>query len=89
MVYIHTFFIALSLLLMGLLCITSAQELMSTPLGEKVSMGLAVFWIARLAMQFFGYSSELWKGKKFETLMHITFSLLWIYFSVVFLMPFL
>lgn len=89
MVYIHTFFIALSLLLMGLLCITSAQELMSTPLGEKVSMGLAVFWIARLVMQFFGYSSELWKGKKFETLMHITFSLLWIYFSVVFLMPFL
>lgn len=89
MFYIHTFFIALSLLLMGLLCITSAQQLYSTPFGKKVSAGLAVFWIARLAIQFFGYSSELWKGKKFETAMHLLFSLLWIYFSFVFLIPFM
>lgn len=89
MFYIHTFFIALLLLLTGLLCVTSAQELISTSLGKKVSVGLAVFWIARLAIQFFGYSSELWKGKKFETAMHLIFSLLWIYFSFVFLIPFM
>lgn len=89
MFYIHTFFIALSLLLMGLLCITSAYELASTPLGKKVSLGLALFWIARLAIQFFGYSSELWKGKKFETAIHVIFSLLWFYFCWVFLLPFI
>ncbi len=87
MFYIHTFFIAFSLLLMGLLCITSAQELTTTPLGKKVSVGLAVFWIARLVIQFFGYSSELWKGKRFETVMHIAFSILWLYFCWVFLLP--
>ncbi len=84
MFYIHTFFIALLLLLMGLLCLTSAPELINTSLGKKVSLGLAMFWLARLAIQFFGYSSELWKGKKFETGIHILFSVLWIYFCWVF-----
>jgi hypothetical protein len=84
MFYIHTFFIALLLLLMGLLCLTSAPELINTSLGKKVSLGLAVFWLARLVIQFFGYSSELWRGKKFETSIHILFSVLWMYFCWVF-----
>ena len=33
MMYIHTFFIALMVLLMGILCITSSYELVNTPLG--------------------------------------------------------
>ena len=88
MVYVHTFFIALVLLLMGLLCITSTKELISTSLGKKISFGLGIFWIARLFIQFFGYSCELWKGKKFETAVHIIFSLLWTYFSILFLIAF-
>lgn len=82
--YVHTFFIALMVLLMGLLCITSADELIVTGLGRKLAGGLAVFWCCRLLMQFFGYSSILWKGKTFETLMHIIFTLLWIYLTVIF-----
>ena len=66
MMYVHTFFIALVVLLMGVLCVTSASELVNTPLGQKVCTGLFVFWFARLIIQFFGYSSELWKGKPFE-----------------------
>jgi hypothetical protein len=84
MMRVHTFFIALILLLMGLLCLTSSNELSETNLGKKISLGLGIFWTTRLLIQFFGYSSDLWKGKKFETFAHIAFSLFWIYLSVIF-----
>lgn len=84
MMYIHTFFIALVLLLMGVLCLTSSKEIMTTELGNRLCLGFAVFWAIRLFIQFFGYSSELWKGKRFEGAIHVLFSLIWLYFSVVF-----
>lgn len=79
---VHTFFIALVVFLMGVLCLTSSGELVNTELGKKISLGLGVFWVVRLYFQFFGYSSDLWKGKKFETAVHIMFSFLWAYLSV-------
>lgn len=82
---VHTFFIALVVFLMGVLCLTSSSELVNTELGKKVSLGLGVFWVVRLYFQFFGYSSDLWKGKKFETAVHIMFSFLWTYLSITFL----
>jgi hypothetical protein len=82
--YVHTFFIALTVLLMGLLCLSSTQLLLTTPLGHRICLGLAVFWTLRLLFQFFGYSAQLWKGKRFETLVHIAFSGLWLYLSTVF-----
>ena len=85
MMTVHTFFIALTVLLMGLLCLTSSAELIETNLGKKTSLGLGLFWTVRLVIQFFGYSTNLWKGKKFETLMHIIFSLHWTYLSIIFL----
>lgn len=84
MMYVHTFFIAFAVLLMGLLCLTSAAELVGTPLGRRVAVGLGVFWLARLLIQFFGYSASLWRGKRFETVVHVLFSVLWTYLSVVF-----
>ncbi len=86
MMYIHTFFIALVVFLMGLLCLTSATDLVTTTLGKRICLGLGIFWTARLYIQFFGYSSNLWKGKPFETTMHAFFSILWIYFSAVFIL---
>jgi hypothetical protein len=85
MIKVHTFFIALTVLLMGLLCLSASKELIQTPLGKKISLGLGVFWTLRLLIQFFGYSPNLWKGKTFETLIHIVFSLFWTYLSVLFL----
>lgn len=82
---IHTFFIALVVFLMGLLCLISTTELIETKLGKTISMGLGIFWIMRLFIQFFGYSSTLWRGKIFETTIHILFSLLWLYLSLVFI----
>jgi hypothetical protein len=84
MMYVHTFFIALTLLLMGILCLTSSQDLVTTSLGRRVLLGFAIFWFARLLIQFFGYSSELWRGKRFETIVHVVFSLIWSYFTSIF-----
>jgi hypothetical protein len=80
MMTIHTFFIALTVFLMGLLCLTSSKE--------KILLGLGIFWTIRLFIQFFGYSSALWKGKKLETIIHIIFSLLWLYLSTIFLLAY-
>lgn len=84
MMNFHAFFIALAVFLMGALCVSSAELLLQDGLGKIISLGMALFWTCRLFVQFFGYSSELWKGKKFETSMHILFSLFWIYVSAVF-----
>jgi hypothetical protein len=85
MMTVHTFFIAFTVFLMGLLCLTSANELVETVLGKKIALGFGIFWTVRLFIQFFGYSTELWKGKNFETTMHILFSILWAYLSFIFL----
>ena len=89
MMYVHAFFIALVIFLMGLLCLTSAAELTTTTIGKRISSGLGIFWITRLLIQFFGYSSLLWKGKTFETTVHILFSILWTYISSVFILVYL
>ncbi len=85
MMYVHTFFIALMVLLMGILCVSSANEMIETAFGRKIALGFGIFWSIRLVIQFFGYSSELWKGKVFETVAHIIFSITWAYFSYIFL----
>ena len=86
---VHTFFIALVVFLMGVLCISSADLLINTELGRRVSLGLGIFWATRMFFQFFVYSKDLWRGKTFETIIHIIFSCLWIYFSVIFLKVYL
>ncbi len=84
MMTVHTFFVALVVFLMGLLCVTSTNELIETPLGKTISLGFAIFWLLRLFIQFFGYSMELWKGKRFETVVHVVFIGFWVYLSTVF-----
>lgn len=88
LIHIHTLFIALTVFLMGLLCACCAADLLITGLGKKLLFGLCVFWVIRLYIQFFGYSKKLWKGKKFETAIHIVFSFLWMYVTAVFFVAF-
>ena len=89
MMEVHTFFVALFVFLMGLLCLTSASDLVLTNFGRRIALGFAVFWSIRLVIQFFWYSAKLWKGKIFETIVHILFSLFWCYMSIVFWLIFL
>jgi hypothetical protein len=88
MFYVHSFFIALGVFLIGILCLMSSEELIRTRFGKEICLGLGLFWLARLLAQFFGYSSKLWKGKIFETTIHVLFSVFWTYLSVVFLMAY-
>jgi len=83
---VHTFFIALVVFLMGALCLTSSEELVSTSLGRKICLGLGVFWSLRLLFQLFVYSSALWRGKMKETVIHVLFTLTWLYLSGVFIL---
>jgi hypothetical protein len=84
MMYIHTFFIAFVVFLMGILCLTCSNDIVETALGKKLALGLCTFWTARFLIQFLGYSTELWRGKAFETGVHILFSLFWGYVSIIF-----
>jgi hypothetical protein len=83
---VHTFFVAFTVLLMGVLCLVSSADLVSTRLGKQISFGLFIFWFTRFVFQFFVYSPKLWKGKPFETTAHIGFALIWLYLSVIFLL---
>ncbi|NJM37167.1 MAG: hypothetical protein HC845_04440 [Akkermansiaceae bacterium] len=83
---VHMFFIALIVLLMGVLSLTSAHLLTTTVLGSRICWGLAFFWFTRLIIQFVWYSPELWRGKLFETTIHILFSLMWVFFGGIFLL---
>lgn len=85
MMKVHTFFIALTVFLMGLLCFTSAKELYGTDLGRKICLGMGCFWLIRLFFQLFIYSRKLWLGKFFETTIHIVFTFFWGYMSFVFI----
>lgn len=76
---VHAIFIALILLMMGLLLVTLPHALLAPdPLARAVCTGLAIFWAVRLWMQWFLYDAELWRGKTFETLMHFAFTGLWL-----------
>ena len=86
MMKVHSFFIALTVLLMGLLCVTSSAELIGTGLGRRIALGLGLFWAARLVIQLFGYSPQLWRGKIVETVLHVVLTTIWAYFSTVFLL---
>lgn len=84
MMQVHTFFIAIVVFLIGLLCSTSATDLVETALGRRIALGLGIFWGLRALVQWFVYSPDLWRGKRLETTIHILFSLLWVYCTVVF-----
>jgi hypothetical protein len=87
---VHAIFIALLLLMMGLLLITMPRALIAPePLARAVTGGLAVFWGLRLWMQWFLYDAELWRGKKFETATHVAFSGLWIFLTATLFAAFL
>ena len=88
LLYVHTFFIALVVFMTGLLCISSSQELLHTSFGKIISLFLAIFWGIRLLIQIFGYSSEIWKGKKFETTVHIVLLLFWTYLTAIFMLTY-
>lgn len=83
--YVHTFFIALVVVLLGILALFYTKELLTpSPLARVVLSGILFFWVCRLLIQFFVYDASLWKGNRFNTRMHVLFSFLWLYLVCVF-----
>lgn len=88
MMYVHTFFVAFVVFLIGVFSFFYANEIISTKLGKVISLGFFIFWFTRLLFQFFVYSPKLWKGKKFESIMHILFSFFWSYLTIIYFLVF-
>ena len=80
----HTVFIILVLALFAALFLTCAEALLQpTRLSRAVLAGLTIFWGVRMMMQWFFYSPDVWRGHRFNTVMHGVFSLTWIYVTAV------
>ncbi len=91
---VHTFFICVVLVLFGALSLLAPETLLEpTRLARLVLGGIATFWGLRLLCQWFVYDASLWRGQRFNTVMHVLFTLLWLYLTVVyfgiFLRPFI
>jgi hypothetical protein len=81
----HGIFLVLTLALISMLLLTSADTLLEpTRLSRAVLAGLTIFWGLRMLMQWFFYSPELWRGHRFNSVMHCVFSMVWIYVTSVF-----
>ena len=80
--YVHTFFVALVVFLMGLLGIFCAKELVEcTKLASALNIGLLLFWLTRLYVQFFVFKPEIWKENLYYTVIHYVLALIWFWFS--------
>jgi hypothetical protein len=82
---VHAIFLVLTLTLFAALLLTSADALLErTRLARAILLGLTLFWLLRMLMQWCYYSPAIWRGHRFHTRMHLLFSGLWIYFTGVF-----
>ncbi len=85
----HLFFICFGLILLGFTLLLGAPAFLErSPLGRWISGMLLLFWTMRLYRQWFGFSQELWRGKRFETAIHLAFTAVWILVIAVFALLF-
>jgi hypothetical protein len=81
----HNVFLILTLALFSALLLTSGAALLEpTRLSRAVLGGLTVFWGLRMLMQWYFYSPLIWRGHRFNTVMHYVFSVVWVYVTTVF-----
>jgi hypothetical protein len=61
--FVHTFFIALGVVLCGAGSFLYADALLSPGvLSRALLAGMTAFWFCRLLAQFFAYDSTVWRG---------------------------
>lgn len=83
--HVHTFFICLVLVLMGLPCLLDPTIFLEkSRAGAWMSWSYAAFWAIRLYFQWFVYRADLWRGKRMETAMHLWFTLIWTSLALLF-----
>jgi hypothetical protein len=84
-VVVHTVFIVLIVALCSALLLTSAEALLEpTPISRALLVGLTAFWGLRMFVQWFYYSPAIWRGHRFETIVHYAVSTVWVYMTATF-----
>ncbi len=85
----HLFFLCLGLVLLGIALALGAPAFVErSALGRWIAAMLLAFWTARLYRQWFGFPQSLWRGKAFETRIHLLFTGVWTGVVTVFAMLF-
>jgi hypothetical protein len=80
MFQVHVFFIALVLVLFGGLSLFLTEALLLPgPLSRAVVGSFVLFWALRLYVQLFVYDRALWRGHRFNTVVHVCFTAFWAY----------
>lgn len=88
--FVHTFFIAFGVVLAGGVSLLYADALLRpTALSRALLASMAAFWLCRLFAQFYAYDSNIWRGNRFRTRMHIAFAALWSYVTATYTLPLL
>jgi len=83
--FVHTFFIALGLVLIGAASFFYASQLLQpSALSRAILLAMVVFWLCRMLAQWFVYDAAIWRGDAFRTVMHVAFSALWIYVTATY-----
>jgi len=83
--FVHTFFIAMTVTMMGAFSAMYAGALVEPQaLSRAILAGMVVFWGSRLVAQFTAYESAIWRGDRFRTRMHVAFSIFWFYVTGTF-----
>ena len=82
---VHTFFICLVLVMMGLPCLLDPSVFLEgSRAGAWLAWSFSVFWAVRLYFQWFVYPIDLWRGKKMETIVHASFTAVWLSLALLF-----
>ena len=82
---VHAAFIVLTVLLMAGVTLGLPHDLMTpSRLSRAVLAAMAFFWLARLLVQWFYYDPRIWRGDRFNTIMHFVFTAVWCYLSGTF-----
>lgn len=87
--WVHTLFVVLTVFLLGVLSLFYTHALLApSPLTRPVLAGYVAFWGFRLFCQFFVYKSDLWRGKRLETFVHVLFAFLWTSLTLLYAVAF-
>lgn len=87
--YVHTAFIVVGILLLGLVCLVIPEVLLAKSQLALVGSGcFFLCWLSRLVCQFLIFTSDITSDRRIDKWMRIFGTLLWIYYTGAFGMLF-
>lgn len=83
--HVHTFFVCVMLAVMGARALFAPQIFIEhTTAAAWLSWTYALVWALRLYVQWFVFPQALWRGKRFETAIHVLFTVIWTALTALF-----